>query len=216
MSWASKRKPIYDVDDICDRFGLNLTDIDTLIVEYDVRFCTPVAGLLVEMPLAGEAGPAERRELTGLVDLRPQDAIALLRQGSMVLEWLATERHGAIRVLARQGEPPGLSVHRTQIGIRPEDLQRLQELIGEAKEVEVPPTTKQRGPQPRHDWKAFYIETARLFYFDGVPPSKNAVVRHLQHWCRQTGRPAPDDSTLKRELRDYWERFAPEAQSPKA
>ena len=201
---------------ICDRFGLNLTDVDTLIVEYSVRFCTPVAGLSVESRPAGEAGAAERRELTGLVDLRPQDAIALLRQGSMALEWLAAERPGSIRILAAHGEQAGLSVHRTQIGIRPEDLHRLQELIGDASDDDGGLVAKQRGPQPLHDWRAFYIEVARLFYFDGVPPSKNAVVRHLQDWSRQTGRPAPDVSTLKRELKDYWDRFAPEAQMRKA
>ena len=89
------------------------------------------------------------------------------------------------------GEQAGLSVHRTQIGIRPEDLHRLQELIGDASDDDGGLVAKQRGPQPLHDWRAFYIEVARLVYFDGVPPSKNAVVRHLQDWSRQTGRPAP-------------------------
>ena len=92
MSWSGKRKPIYDLGDISDRLGLNLMDVGTLIVEHDVRFCTPVAGLPVELGrweeinlLDQQRVPVECQELTGLVDLRPQDAIAVLRDGSTIV-----------------------------------------------------------------------------------------------------------------------------------
>ena len=219
MSWSGKRKPIYDLGDISDRLGLNLMDVGTLIVEHDVRFCTPVAGLPVEVGRGEEINlldqqrvPVECQELTGLVDLRPQDAIAVLRDGGMTLRWLAAERPGYIRIGGLNAEHAGHEVNRHEIGIRPEDMVRLQRIYGEDTQGEVVPMNKQRGPQPVHDWRAIEREAARRCFFDGVPESKNALIRHIQAWCAATGRPVPDESTLKRELKEFWQIYGPEAQ----
>jgi hypothetical protein len=102
-------------------------------------------------------------------------------------------------------------VHRHEIGIRPGDMKKLQGVYGVEADTALPTPSRQRGPQPTHDWRALELEASRVCFFDGVPESKNALIRHIRHWCERTGRPVPDESTLKRELRQFWEVFAPEA-----
>jgi len=55
-------------------------------------------------------------------------------------------------------------------------------------------------------------EACRLAYFDGVPPSFGALIRHIQGWYIAKGGRVPDESTLKRRLRKFWTIFGPEAQ----
>ena len=218
MGASTKRKPIYAIDDIASMLDLNLVDVRALVVEQALRFCTAVAALPVETGFWEEPGtgsayrvPEEYRDITGLVDLRPQDALAVLRNGSATLQWLDAEMPRYVRIGGADPKHPGLTVHRHEIGIRPVDMKTLQAVYGVEADAGVSVPVRQRGPQPIHNWRAIELEGFRICFFEGVPESKNALIRHLQGWCKETGRPVPDESTLKRELREFWDVFAPEA-----
>jgi hypothetical protein len=59
-------------------------------------------------------------------------------------------------------------------------------------------------------------EAPNMVYFDGVPPSFGALIRHIQGWYIAKGGRVPDESTLKRRLRKFWTIFGPEAQDKAA
>jgi hypothetical protein len=40
---------------------------------------------------------------------------------------------------------------------------------------------------------------------------RKVLIRHMQAWFAQRGDKVPDESTLKRRLRDIWVTFRPEA-----
>jgi hypothetical protein len=56
----------------------------------------------------------------------------------------------------------------------------------------------------------------RAVYFEGVPPSFGALIRHIQAWYGAKGGRVPDESTLKRRLKKFWTVFGPEAQDKEA
>ena len=74
---------------------------------------------------------------------------------------------------------------------------------------------KRRVPTA-YDWEAAQLEAFRLVYFDGVPPSFGALIRHIQGWYIAKGGRVPDESTLKRRLKKFWTVFGPEAQDKAA
>ena len=56
------------------------------------------------------------------------------------------------------------------------------------------------GALRTHDWDACMLEVFRLFYFEGVPESKAAPIRHVQAWFAGRGQKVPDESTLQKKL----------------
>ncbi len=74
---------------------------------------------------------------------------------------------------------------------------------------------KRRAPTT-YDWEEAQLEAFRLVYFDGVPPSFGALIRHIQGRYIAKGGRVPDESTLKRRLRKFWTIFGPEAQDKAA
>ena len=55
------------------------------------------------------------------------------------------------------------------------------------------------------------LEVFRVIYFEGVPESKAALIRHVQKWFGDQGLKVPDESTLQKRLKNIWAMFAPEA-----
>lgn len=223
MQSRTKKKLFYDLNDVATRLDLSFVDIGVLLAERQIRLCTPVAGLPVEVGVwenEGEANqyavPEERRLLTGLVDLRPQDALAVVRNGSGVLLWLDAPSPAYRRVIGLDPDRPGHEVTRDDLGIRHEDLERIDAMFGGADHVSDQPAVRARGARPTHDWEACRLEVFRLFYFEGVPESKAALIRHVQAWFGQQGRKVPDESTLQKRLKDIWAVFAPEARRKSA
>lgn len=218
MVARTKKRLFYDLKTVAARLDLSFVDIGVLLAEKQIRLCTPVAGLPVEVGLwENEGGPdryavaEDRQLLTGLVDLRPQDALAAVRNGSVVLGWLDMPPPGYRRVIGQETERPGHEVSRDDLGIRHEDLERLVAMFGAEEDAAEQPAARGRGVQPTHDWDACRLEVFRLFYFEGVPESKAAMIRHVQAWFGEHGRKVPDESTLQKRLKDIWAMFAPEA-----
>lgn len=218
MPSRKRKKVFYTLNDIAARLDLGFVDIGALLAERHIRLCTPVAALPVEVGLWENEGEPDqyavaedRQLLTGLVDLRPQDALAVVRHGSGTLLWLDAPSPGFRRVIGSHPERPGHDVTRDDLGIRHEDLERLTAMLGGDEAPAAQPAARGRGVQPTHDWDACQLEVFRLFYFEGVPESKAALIRHVQAWFAAKGRKVPDESTLQKRLKDVWAMFAPEA-----
>lgn len=215
------RKLFYDLSDAGRRLDLSLVDIGALVVERQLRVCTPAAGLLVEFGLWENEGSVDQyavaeevREVSGLVDLRPQDALAIIRSGSAPIEFLDAPTGSYRRIIRTEGDPPGLAVRRDELGVRHEVLQKLAGEFGI--DLGEPMALPRLGALRTHDWDACMLEVFRLFYFEGVPESKAALIRHVQAWFASQGMKVPDESTLQKKLKDIWAMFAPEARKRKA
>jgi hypothetical protein len=215
------RKLFYDLSDAGRRLDLSLVDIGALVVERQLRVCTPAAGLLVEFGLWENEGSVDQyavaeevREVSGLVDLRPQDALAIIRSGGAPIEFLDAPSGSYRRIIRTEGDPPGLAVRRDELGVRHEVLQKLADEFG----IDLVGTMAlpRLGALRTHDWDACILEVFRLFYFEGVPESKAALIRHVQAWFASQGQKVPDESTLQKKLKDIWAMFAPEARKRKA
>lgn len=218
MGNAPKKKVFYHIDGVCERLGLSELDISVLASEGKITLCTAVPGLLVEdgHQEAGPDGssrhvPTGQGYVRGLVDLRPEDAWYVLRAGSQMIFWLPAEKGGYRRLVSRDEDERGYTVIREEVGVRHEELQRYAALEEALDDIAPGARAGGRGSQPHYDWEAARLEAFRRIYFEGVPESFGALIRHIQAWFAGNGGRVPDESTLKRRLRDIWAMFGPEA-----
>lgn len=213
-----KTKIFYQIDEACERLGLSALDIAVLVAEGKVTLSTAVGGLRVEEGYYEDDANGERftipeREIhvRGLVDLLPQDAWYALRHGSQVIFWLASDPAAYRRLVSRTEEDRGHTILREELGLRHEELVRVQAQPGGTDDAPTVAGAAGRASNSPYDWEAARLEACRWIYFEGVPPSFGALIRHLQAWFAEHGGKVPDESTLKRRLRDIWTTFAPEA-----
>lgn len=218
MATRPKHKRFFSIDDVGAHFGLSLVDMGVMAAEGQLRLSVPVAGLRVEIGDWEEDGdghgfriPAGYRMLNGLVDLYPVDGWTILRNGTGVVHALPTEGAGYTSIETGNPDQEGLLVTRDELGVRREEWRRLEAQDGDHEAEADAPARSRRGVQPTHDWDAARLEACRLFYFEGVPESQAALIRHMQAWFASKGLKVPDDSTLKRRFRDVWAMFGPEA-----
>jgi hypothetical protein len=228
MAPRLKHKRFFGIDDLGARFGLTLVDMGVMAAEGQLRLSVPVAGLRVEIGEWEDDGegqsyriPTGYRMLNGLVDIYAIDGWTILRGGTGVLGSLQAEPGHYISIETGDPDQPGLVVTRDELGVRLEEWRRLeaQEALPEAQDA-LPegeaPAKARRGVQATHDWDACWLEFARTVFFDGVPESKGALIRHLQGWFAGQGRKVPDESTLQRRFAAAWKVFAPEAERKSA
>lgn len=223
MPNTPKKKVFYQIDEACSLLGLSSLDMAVLVSERKLQLCATVGKLLVEdghyeialddtlMPI-----PNDRRYVEGLVDLRPEDAWYVLRAGSQPIFWLAAEEGCYCRLVSTGEDDPGYTIIREEVGVRHEELRRYEAL--EAGLDNIVPRVKGsgRGSQPHYDWDAARLEAFRRIYFEGVPESYGALLRHVQGWFAVNGGKVPDESTMKRRLRDIWATFGSEAKQEAA
>ena len=218
MANPPKKKVFYQIDEVCERLGLSLLDMSVLVSERKIQLCTAVAGLLVEdghheVALDGDAAPIpdDRLRVQGLVDLKPDDAWFVLRHGSQTIFWLAAEPGCYRRLVSTSEEDRGYTVIRDEVGVRHEEFARYAATEEALDNIALGPKAGGRGSQPTYDWDAARLEACRLIYFEGVPDSFGALIRHVQGWFAEKGGRVPDESTMKRRLRDVWAIFGSEA-----
>ncbi len=217
MANPPKKKVFYQIEEVCERLGLSLLDMAVLVSEGRIQLCATVGRLLVEdghyevalddslMPI-----PSDRRYVQGLADLRPEDAWYVLRAGSQMILWLAAEDGCYRRLISTSDDDRGYTVIRDEVGVRHEELGRYAAIEEALDDVALGTKCGGRGSQPIYDWDAARLEACRLIYFEGVPDSFGALIRHVQGWFAEKGGRVPDESTMKRRLRDVWAMFASE------
>ncbi len=218
MGKALKKKVFYHIDEVCERLGLSLLDMSVLVSEGKIKLCTAVPGLLIEEGRYEVApdGSVTRRSpsesyVRGLVDLRPEDAWYVLRTGSQVTHSLAAEAGRYRRIVSQDEYERGYSIVREEVGVRHEELKRYALLEESLDEIVHESRGSGRGSLPHYDWEAARLEAFARIYFEGVPESYGALIRHVQAWFAEKGGKVPDESTMKRRLRDIWDRFGPNA-----
>ncbi|WP_232478890.1 hypothetical protein [Roseomonas rosulenta] len=223
MANPPKKKVFYQIDEVCERLGLSLLDMSVLVSERKIQLCTAVAGLLVEdghyeIALDGDATPIpdDRSLVQGLVNLKPDDAWFVLRHGSQTIFWLAAEPDCYRRLVSTSEEDRGYTVIRDEVGVRHEEFARYAAIEEALDDVALGTKGGGRGSQPIYDWDAARLEACRLIYFEGVPDSFGALIRHVQGWFAEKGGRVPDESTMKRRLRDVWAMFGSEAKTKAA
>ncbi len=223
MANPPKKKVFYQIDEVSERLGLSLLDMSVLVSERKIQLCTAVAGLLVEdghyeVALDGDAVPIpdDRLRVQGLVDLKPDDAWFVLRHGSQTIFWLAAESGCYRRLVSTSDEDRGYTVIRDEVGVRHEELARYAATEEALDNIVLGAKAGGRGSQPTYDWDAARLEACRLIYFEGVPDSFGALIRHVQGWFAAKGGRVPDESTMKRRLRDVWAMFGSEAKQTAA
>lgn len=217
MPNTPRQKLFYPIDEVCSRLGLTLLEWAVLVAEGELTLCTAVPGLRVQTGEwehvedgRWERLPGETVYVRGLIDLRPEDAWHVLRSGSQLVNALPAEEGRYRHIVGRHEDDLGYTVIREEIGVRHEELRRYEALDGAKDVVAFGPRPGVRGSLPRYDWDAARLEACRHIYFEGVPESYGALIRHIQAWFTEKGGPVPDESTLKRRLRDIWATFGSE------
>lgn len=218
MASRIRKKVFYELNDVAARLDLSFVDIGVLLAEREIRLCTPVVALPIEVGHWENEGCPDQysvaqdyEEASGLFDLRPQDALAVVRNGSGILGWLDAPSPSYRRIVGADRERPGHEVTRDDLGIRHEDLKKLVEMFGDGAVTVEAPAPCSRGVPPTHGWEPCMLEVFRVIYFEGVPESKAALIRHVQKWFGDQGLKVPDESTLQKRLKNIWAMFAPEA-----
>jgi len=223
MATPPKKKVFYQIDEACSLLGLSLLDMAVLASERKIQLCAAVVSLVIEegdydVALDGDRIPipTARRRVQGLVDLQPDDAWFVLRQGSQTIFWLAASPDSYRQLVSTGDEDRGYTVIRDEIGLRHEELVRYAAEQVALEDLAPGRRASNRGSQPIYDWDAARLEAFRRIYFEGVPPSFGALIRHVQAWFAEKGGRVPDESTLKRRLRDIWALFGSEAEQKAA
>ena len=223
MANPPKKKVFYQIDEVCERLGLSLLDMAVLVSEGRIQLCATVGRLLVEdghyevaLDDSLTSIPRDRRYVKGLADLRPEDAWYVLRAGSQMIFWLAADDGCYQRLISTTDDDRGYTVIRDEVGVRHEELARYAAIEEALDTIAVGAKAGGRGSQPTYDWDAARLEACRLIYFEGVPDSFGALIRHVQGWFAEKGGRVPDESTMKRRLRDVWAMFGLEAKQTAA
>ncbi|MCA3375174.1 MAG: hypothetical protein INF96_17160 [Roseomonas sp.] len=218
-----KNKVFYQIHEAKDRLGLSMLDMAVLVAEKKLLLSAALGGILVEDGILEEGldfgcthMPLCQNFVHGLVDLRPEDGWEVLRAGSHTINLLAAEKGHYRRLIDSKSNASGRLVTREDVGLRHEELTRY--LAFEQSLEDAAPTVRQekRRAPTAYDWEAAQLEAFRLVYFEGVPPSFGALIRHIQGWYIAKGGRVPDESTLKRRLKKFWTVFGPEAQDKAA
>jgi hypothetical protein len=215
MATRLLRKPFYRLAELGQRWGMTLVDLEAFVFAGELTLSVQLVDCALERGLLEPSAdgslcrlPQETLYVTGLFDLRAADASRVLRHGrTAVAEFAAGPGEYAVLVPCG-GEVSRLQVEQKDLVVRHAECERFEAAHQPAMR---PPAARPRGAQPTHDWDAAWIETCRLLFFDGVPPSQAALIRHLQQWFAAQERKVPDESTLKRKLKPLWEMVAPEA-----
>jgi hypothetical protein len=218
VSVLSNRKPFYRLDDMCRRWGVTNADIEAFVFAGELTLAAQVTSLRVErgyVELAEDGSPCrlpeEVERVTGVLDLRAEDASYILRNGYHQVFSFAAKPGHYLEIRSEVTPFATTTLTQSDLVVRRQELQRFEAAHQMTRPVIDELPARQRGAQPTHDWDAFWIETCRLLFFDGVPASQAALIRHLQAWFAAQGRKVPDESTLKRKLKPIWDMVAPEA-----
>lgn len=219
------RKPFYDLDEICRRWGMTAKDIAAFALSSELQLSVAVARLPVTVGIWDQTPdgdwfqiPSGRKTINGLVDLLPEDAWWAIQQGTQTIQRLKAPDGEYIEPDSPNESGFALTVTANDMAVSHAELERFQDVHGlvqpptiSGKFAAVFASTMPRGATPRFDWDAFWREVARSLLFEGVPESQAALVRRMEVWFAARNQ-QPDTSTLKKKLSPLWREVASEAE----
>ncbi|WP_137179242.1 hypothetical protein [Roseomonas sp. AR75] len=214
---ALAKKVFYPADEACARLGITMVELAVLVSEEKITLSTAVPGLVVEEGRYETAPDGARNAVAestlrvrGLVPLRPDDGWYVLRSGSQMIFSLGAEPGRYRRIVSGGDDERGYTVIREEVGVTHAELLRYDALL-QSLDDEQGVARPGRGGPSAYDWRAADLEAFRRIYFEGVPESQGALIRHMTAWFSSRGGKVPNESTLKRQLRHIWAQFGSEA-----
>lgn len=223
MPATPKNKVFYQLHEAKERLGLSMMDMAVLVAEKKLLLSAALGGIWVQHCVLEEGldfsfmfVPLSQEFVHGLVDLRPEDGWEVLRAGSHTINLLAAENGYCRRLIDDTNHVSSRLVTREDVGLRHEELMRYLAFEQSLEDAAPAMQHEKRRAPTAYDWEAAQLEAFRLVYFEGVPPSFGALIRHIQGWYIAKGGRVPDESTLKRRLKKFWTIFGPEAQDKAA
>ena len=198
--------------DLCDRWHVKPAQIAAVALEGKLKLSIPVPGVFAEIGDYVEIDednwqrmPEERRRITGVFDLYPRDAWALIKDQTRPITDLARGANGFID-FEPEGHGAPYSAVADDILIRRDEVERFEAESAPAGRSGLAEPAARGGPgvPPKFDWDGFWIEVCRRIHDDGVPPTQAALVRDLLDWFDANGIAAPDQSTVKKKISRLW------------
>ena len=198
--------------DLCERWHVKPAQIAAVALEGKLKLSIPVPGILAEIGEYVEIDednwqrmPEERRRVTGVFDLYPRDAWALIKDQTRVITNLPRGNDGFID-FEPEGQESNFSAAADDILIRRDEVDRF-EVDSAPASPAIPAEPAARGgpgaPQ-KFDWDGFWIEACRRIHDDGIPSTQAEMVRDLLDWFDDNGASVPDPSTVKKKVSRLW------------
>jgi hypothetical protein len=230
MAVRARRKPLYRLEEVSQRWNLSIWDIAAYAVAREIAISFVATGLLAEEGIIDhtpDGAPQHIRQgerlLSGPVDLHGDDVWTIVQRGTHRVQRFVAEPGEYLELRTPRGEADPVEVPAQELVVRHAELERFeaaQSLQSASDGPVLSPvvvlTPRPRGAQPTHDWEACWVEICRTLYFDGLPENQAGLVRRLQDWFDAEGRKVPDESTLKKKVKAVWRVFAPEVERKSA
>lgn len=206
------RKPFYHIDELLSRWEMTERDITAFVLADELTLSATVAGIRIQYGSFEECADGSRvklpeghRCIIGTVDLPRDHAWHILREGALSIRWLKSPP-GEFQEIDDQVLGNELSVHRDDVVVRRDEIERFEAALGMAKEETAP---FRRGAPQRFDWDSFWVEICRIVYDDGVPRTQSELVGRMIEWFDGNSSACPDESTIKKKLKPLWHAIKP-------
>jgi len=203
--------------DLCERWHVKPPQIAAVALEGKLRLSIPVPGVYAEIGYYEDFGdgdwqriPEGRRHITGIFNLFPRDAWALIKNKTVLITDLSAEGDGYIDLEAADREPE-FHASADDILIRRDEVERFEAESVPAVQAVMPEPAGRAGPgvSPKFDWDGFWVEVCRRVHDDGIPTTQAEMVRAMQDWFDTQGTTAPDQSTIKKKVSRLWKALHP-------
>jgi len=201
MAVRARRKPLYRLEEVSQRWNLSIWDIAAYAVAREIAISFVATGLLAEEGIIDhtpDGAPQHIRQgerlLSGPVDLHGDDVWTIVQRGTHRCS-VCRRARGVSRIAPRRAvkrilsrSPPGIGG--APCGTRTVRGGAVATLSGDEP---VPSTVvvlapRPRGAQPTHDWEACWVEICRTLISMACPRTRRGLVRRLQDWFDAEGR----------------------------
>jgi hypothetical protein len=207
------RKPFCHIDEALLRWDMTDRDLAAFVLADQLTLSATVAGLEILIGKVEDLGDGERtrlparfRRVVGTIELEPDDAWRILREGQLEIFAPRAAPDTHVEICDPSGGGAGHLVNREDLVICSAELDRFEREHGITQKDLVP---AYRGAPPRFDWDSFWIEACRLLYEEGVPRTQGEFVRHMATWFEANAKSSPDESTIKKKLKPLWHAIRP-------
>ncbi|MBI5121303.1 MAG: hypothetical protein HZA67_09880 [Rhodospirillales bacterium] len=203
----------FTVADLCERWSMKPAHIGTLVLEEKLVLSVGLSGVAVEVGEWIEVdtdqwqrAPGGLKRLTGIYDLNRNDAWAVIKHGSHVIDSVEPEEPDSYIDIHTWGGKTEFVVALDDLLIRRKEVARFEacnaQVAQDAPEISI--NRSGPGAPQKYDWDGFWIEACRYIHEEGIPSTQAALVRGLLDWFDANGKSSPDPSTVKKKVSRLW------------